>query len=632
MLLEIIDKLFALIFTMFFRIPAFFRLTSTHPGGKMFPYLVEERECEDPNRGQSCDIYDDFKDNDRERDYYNLDDTDYIQNSMSPAPVSPPKSPNSRKTQKLKNDVFDYKSNAAKKVDMIAQRRDERRQRQADEKALRDQIHHMEQHDPHYEFRQMINEYRSGIEFKPLKETDPIVENQITVCVRKRPLNDREFNRKEVDVISIAKRNQVIVHEPKHKVDLTKYLENQLFRFDYVFDDTCTNELVYKFTARPLVKTIFEGGMATCFAYGQTGSGKTHTMGGEFKGKSQNFKSGIYGLVAQDVFRFLTHPKYSRMKFMISVSFFEIYGKLVFDLLARKERLRVLEDGKQQVQVVGLTEKVVLTVEHIMDLIQRGSTERTSGQTSANSNSSRSHAVFQIALRKAGSKHIYGKFSLIDLAGNERGADNNKSNRQTQIEGADINRSLLALKECIRALGRKNAHLPFRGSKLTQILRDSFIGENSRTCMIALISPGNFSVDHTLNTLRYADRVKELIAVDHGIDDGPSTIQEDEDYEEANEEGNENEGDAEDYEMKEEERRMHLSSLEWELRENQRSVIQSCVDFHDTACDLYNSADVNGYDKVHYAKKWRNLLSEIVDIQKVALIKAQEFCNALDQY
>lgn len=92
------------------------------------------------------------------------------------------------------------------------------------------------------------------------------------------------LGRKEVDVISVPSKNQLIVHEPKLKVDLTKYLENQYFRFDYVFDDTCTNELVYKFTAKPLVKTIFEGGMATCFAYGQTGSGKTHTMGGEFKG------------------------------------------------------------------------------------------------------------------------------------------------------------------------------------------------------------------------------------------------------------------------------------------------------------------------------------------------------------
>ncbi|KTF85274.1 hypothetical protein cypCar_00028981 [Cyprinus carpio] len=132
----------------------------------------------------------------------------------------------------------------------------------------------------------------------------------------------------------------------------------------------------------------------------------------------------------------------------------------------------------------------------------------TSGQTSANAHSSRSHAVFQIIVRRRGKMH--GKFSLIDLAGNERGADTSSADRQTRLEGAEINKSLLALKECIRALGRNKPHTPFRASKLTQVLRDSFIGENSRTCMIATISPGMASCENTLNTLRYANRVKEL--------------------------------------------------------------------------------------------------------------------------
>jgi kinesin family protein 2/24 len=113
-------------------------------------------------------------------------------------------------------------------------------------------------------------------------------------------------------------------------------------------------------------------------------------------------------------------------------------------------------------------------------------------------------------------KPLHGKFSLIDLAGNERGADTNSANRQTRMEGAEINKSLLALKECIRALGRKGAHLPFRASKLTQVLRDSFIGDKARTCMIAMIGPCLSSCEHTLNTLRYADRVKELAAAKEG--------------------------------------------------------------------------------------------------------------------
>lgn len=183
-------------------------------------------------------------------------------------------------------------------------------------------------------------------------------------------------------------------------------------------------------------------------------------------------------------------------------------------MLADKQKLRVLEDGKQQVQVVGLTEKVVDSVEEVLKLIQHGNAARTSGQTSANSNSSRSHAVFQIVLRPMGSSKIHGKFSFIDLAGNERGVDTSSADRQTRMEGAEINKSLLALKECIRALGKQSAHLPFRVSKLTQVLRDSFIGEKSKTCMIAMISPGLSSCEHTLNTLRYADRVKELVVKD----------------------------------------------------------------------------------------------------------------------
>ncbi|XP_011314605.1 kinesin-like protein Klp10A isoform X2 [Fopius arisanus] len=406
------------------------------------------------------------------------------------------------------------RSNVVKEVERLKKNREERRQRQAELKEEKEALMNLDPGNPNWEFLAMIREYQNSIDFRPLRESDAVEDHQITVCVRKRPLNRKEVNRKEVDVISVPSKDQMVVHEPKSKVDLTKYLDNQLFRFDYAFDETCTNEIVYKYTAKPLVQTIFEGGMATCFAYGQTGSGKTHTMGGDFNGKTQDCKKGIYAMVAKDVFKYLKLPKYRGLNLVISASFFEIYSGKVFDLLADKEKLRVLEDGKQQVQIVGLTEKVVETCDEVLKLIQNGNSARTSGQTSANSNSSRSHAVFQIVVRSPGTHKIHGKFSLIDLAGNERGADTSSANRQTRMEGAEINKSLLALKECIRALGRKGTHLPFRASKLTQVLRDSFIGEKSRTCMIAMISPGMSSCEHSLNTLRYADRVKELAATD----------------------------------------------------------------------------------------------------------------------
>jgi len=142
-----------------------------------------------------------------------------------------------------------------------------------------------------------------------------------------------------------------------------------------------------------------------------------------------------------------------------------------------------------------------------------GAAARSTGSTGANADSSRSHAILQLSLRPPGEgAPLFGKASFIDLAGSERGADTADTDRQTRLEGAEINKSLLALKECIRALDQERGggrHIPFRGSKLTEVLRDSF-GGDGRTVMIANVSPAAASCEHTLNTLRYADRVKEL--------------------------------------------------------------------------------------------------------------------------
>ncbi|XP_052522351.1 kinesin-like protein KIF2C isoform X5 [Tympanuchus pallidicinctus] len=398
------------------------------------------------------------------------------------------------------------KSNIVKEMEKMKNKREEKRAQLSEIRIKRAQ--EIDSNCPNWEFARMIREFRATLDCQPISLSDPIEEHRICVCVRKRPLNKQEINKKECDVITVPSKCVLLVHEPKQKVDLTKYLETQTFRFDFSFDESASNEMVYRFTARPLVQTIFEGGKATCFAYGQTGSGKTHTMGGDFSGRAQNASKGIYAFASQDVFFLLSQPRYRSQDLEVYVTFFEIYNGKVFDLLNKKAKLRVLEDGKQQVQVVGLQEKQVSCAEDVIRMIEMGSACRTSGQTFANASSSRSHACFQIILRQRGK--LVGKFSLVDLAGNERGADTSSADRQTRMEGAEINKSLLALKECIRALGQNKSYTPFRESKLTQVLRDSFIGTNSRTCMIAMISPGMSSCEYTLNTLRYADRVKEI--------------------------------------------------------------------------------------------------------------------------
>lgn len=405
-----------------------------------------------------------------------------------------------------KSNAARRKSNIVKEMEKMKNKRQEQRAQNSEMRTKRTQD--CDTSAPNWEFGKMIKEFRSTLDCHRISMADVAEEHRICVCVRKRPLNKQELAKKEFDIISVPSKSLVLVHEPKLKVDLTKYLENQAFRFDYTFDETSANDMVYRFTARPLVQAIFEGAKATCFAYGQTGSGKTHTMGGDFLGKSQNVTKGIYAFASRDVFLLLSQPRYQDMDLEVFVTFFEIYNGKVFDLLNKKAKLRVLEDAKQEVQVVGLMEREVTCAEDVFKMIEVGSACRTSGQTFANSSSSRSHACLQIILRRRGKVH--GKFSLVDLAGNERGADTASADRITRMEGAEINRSLLALKECIRALGQNKAHTPFRESKLTQILRDSFIGENSRTCMIAMLSPGFSSCEYTLNTLRYADRVKEL--------------------------------------------------------------------------------------------------------------------------
>ncbi|XAR66988.1 Plus-end-directed kinesin ATPase [Bertholletia excelsa] len=326
---------------------------------------------------------------------------------------------------------------------------------------------------------------------------------KIKVVVRKRPLNKKEIAKKEEDIITIDRNNNSLtVHETKLKVDLTEYVEKHEFLFDAVLGEDVSNDEVYLETVEPIVPIIFQRTKATCFAYGQTGSGKTYTM------------QPLPLKASQHIFRLMNHA-YRNQGFQLFVSFFEIYGGKVFDLLNDRKKLCMREDGKQQVCIVGLQEYRVSNVETVKELIERGNATRSTGITGANEESSRSHAILQLAIKRPvdGNEtrpaRLVGKLSFIDLAGSERGADTTDNDKQTRMEGAEINKSLLALKECIRALDNDQCHIPFRGSKLTEVLRDSFMGD-SRTVMISCISPNSGSCEHTLNTLRYADRVKSL--------------------------------------------------------------------------------------------------------------------------
>eukprot|EP01018_Ginkgo_biloba_P029920 Gb_33631 [translate_table: standard] len=274
------------------------------------------------------------------------------------------------------------------------------------------------------------------------------------------------------------------------EVDLTAYVEKHEFVFDAVLDDHVTNDDVYCVTVEPIVPAIFQR------------SGKTYTMQPLPLKASQD----ILGIMQQG---------YRNQGFQLWVSFFEIYGGKLFDLLNDRRKLFMREDGKQQVCIVGLQEYLASDVETVKEYIERGNATRSTGCTGANEESSRSHAILQLAIKKSPDgndskpSRLVGKLSFIDLAGSERGADTTDNDRQTRMEGAEINKSLLALKECIRALDSDQGHIPFRGSKLTEVLRDSFVGD-SRTVMISCISPNSGSCEHTLNTLRYADRVKSL--------------------------------------------------------------------------------------------------------------------------
>jgi len=291
-----------------------------------------------------------------------------------------------------------------------------------------------------------------------------------------------------------------------------KKVKDQVFAFDRIFDDNASQSDVYEGTTRGLLDSVLDGYNATVFAYGATGCGKTHTI----TGTSQ--QPGIIFLTMQELFEKINERSGDKTA-ELSLSYLEIYNETIRDLLVpggSKQGLMLREDSHQTVSVSGLTSLHPKDVQEVMDMIVQGNEYRTVSPTEANAVSSRSHAVLQINIamkdRNAdiNEPHTMSTLSIIDLAGSER-ASATKNRGERLIEGANINKSLLALGSCINALcdPRKKNHVPYRNSKLTRLLKFS-LGGNCKTVMIVCVSPSSAHFDETQNTLRYANRAKNI--------------------------------------------------------------------------------------------------------------------------
>ena len=354
------------------------------------------------------------------------------------------------------------------------------------------------------DYERMIRMKRADIYSSEPEPHIDIDNSKIFVIVRKRPLSKKEISNGEIDCISCLN-PKVVVHECKIKIDgITKYLEDHEFYFDNTFNENENTESIYGYTIEPMINLVLKKGIVTCFAYGQTGSGKTYTM------------KGIQNLAIESLFQ---ESQKIKKKFEFYISFFEIYGGRLYDLLNNKNKLQVFDDSKGVTQIYGLLEILAETQEDMRLIIEKANSIRTTHNTVTNETSSRSHAICNIVIREKGSKE-FGKLSLVDLAGSERAEETQSNNRTRRAEGAEINKSLLALKECIRALqarktsGNNDIHVPFRASKLTHVLRDSFVSKSdkSRIIMISCINPSYIHSNHSINTLRYSDRLKEQTA------------------------------------------------------------------------------------------------------------------------
>ncbi|XP_019936830.1 kinesin-like protein KIF1A isoform X12 [Paralichthys olivaceus] len=350
----------------------------------------------------------------------------------------------------------------------------------------------------------------------------------VKVAVRVRPFNSREIGKDSKCIIQMSGNTTTIVN-PKQAKD------NKSFNFDYSYWSHTTPEdvnyasqvQVYKDIGEEMLLHAFEGYNVCIFAYGQTGAGKSYTMMGKQDVKDQQ---GIIPLLCEDLFNKINYNTDNSMSYSVEVSYMEIYCERVRDLLNPKNKghLRVREHPLMGPYVEDLSKLAVTSYNDIQDLMDSGNKARTVAATNMNETSSRSHAVFNIIFTQkrldAGTDNTsekVSKISLVDLAGSER-ADSTGAKGTRLKEGANINKSLTTLGKVISALAEvdsgpnKNkkkkkveSFIPYRDSVLTWLLREN-LGGNSRTAMVAALSPADINYDETLSTLRYADRAKQI--------------------------------------------------------------------------------------------------------------------------
>ncbi|XP_058723070.1 kinesin-like protein KIN-8A isoform X2 [Vicia villosa] len=332
--------------------------------------------------------------------------------------------------------------------------------------------------------------------------------NRIMVFVRVRPLAKKENEAGSRCCVKIVNSSHIYMTEfatPNDYLRL-KRIRGGHFTFDACFSDSATQQEVYATSTSELVEAVMQGKNGTVFCYGATGAGKTYTMLGTVE------NPGVMVLAIKDLFSKIRTRSYDG-NHVVHLSYLEVYNETVRDLISPGRPL-VLREDKQGIVAAGLTQYRAYSTDEVMALLQQGNRNRTTEPTRANETSSRSHAVLQVVVeyrvRDAAMNiiHRVGKLSLIDLAGSERALATDQRTLRS-LEGANINRSLLALSSCINALVEGKKHIPYRNSKLTQLLKDS-LGGTCNTVMIANISPSILSFGETQNTLHWADRAKEI--------------------------------------------------------------------------------------------------------------------------